>query len=121
MGHLEPGPNAVAHNLGAMAKAADFFLRTPTLTASSFAALWFTNLKFLALKDLNLLKKFTKNEETCSFLKADFALSKSTHLHRAYLLTLRKQMSMTVSKGEYLHLLFELNFGIKKSLKLVAA
>ena len=37
-GALEPGPNALAHNLGGMAKAAYFFLRTPNLTASSFAA-----------------------------------------------------------------------------------
>ena len=36
---LEPGPNALAHTLGGMAEAADFFLRTPTLTASNFAAL----------------------------------------------------------------------------------
>ena len=36
---IEPGPNAIAHNLGGMAEAADFFLRTPTLTASNFAAL----------------------------------------------------------------------------------
>ena len=36
---LEPGPIVLAHNLGGMAKAADFFFRTPTLTASNFAAL----------------------------------------------------------------------------------
>ena len=36
---IEPGPNAIAHNLGGMAEAADFFLRTPTLTASNFEAL----------------------------------------------------------------------------------
>ena len=35
-GVLEPG---LAHNAGGMAKAADFFLRTPTLTASNFEAL----------------------------------------------------------------------------------
>ena len=38
-GVLKPGPNALAHTLGGMAEAADFFLRTPTLTASNFAAL----------------------------------------------------------------------------------
>ena len=38
-GQLEPGPNARAQNSGGMAEAADFFLRTPNLTASSFAAL----------------------------------------------------------------------------------
>ena len=36
---FEPGPNAIAHALAGMAEAADFFLRTPTLTASNFAAL----------------------------------------------------------------------------------
>ena len=35
---VEPGPYALAHTLGGMAKAADFFLRTPTLKASNFAA-----------------------------------------------------------------------------------
>ena len=38
-GQLEPWPNARAHNLGGMAEAADFFLRTPTLIACNFAAL----------------------------------------------------------------------------------
>ena len=38
-GQLEPGPNAIAHHSGGMAEAADFFLRTPTLTASNFVAL----------------------------------------------------------------------------------
>ena len=32
------------------------FLRSPTLTASNFAVLWPTDSKFLALKDLYLLK-----------------------------------------------------------------
>ena len=38
-GVLEPGPNALAHNSGGMAEAADFFLGTPTLTTINFAAL----------------------------------------------------------------------------------
>ena len=36
---LEPGPNAIAHTSAGMAEAADFFLRTPTLTATNFKAL----------------------------------------------------------------------------------
>ena len=60
---IEPGPNAIAHNLGGMAGAAHFFLRTPTLTASNFAALWPTDPKFLALKDLNLFLKFVKFQD----------------------------------------------------------
>ena len=38
-GVLEPWPNALAHTLGGMAEAANFFLRTPTLTASNYKAL----------------------------------------------------------------------------------
>jgi len=41
-----------------MAEVADFFLRTPTLKANNFAALFPTDPKFLALKDLNLFSKF---------------------------------------------------------------
>ena len=36
---IEPGHNALAHKLAGMAKAADFFLRPPNLTASNFKAL----------------------------------------------------------------------------------
>ena len=39
LGVLEPGPILLAHTLAGMAKAADFFFRCPTLTASNFAAL----------------------------------------------------------------------------------
>ena len=58
------------------------FLRPPTLTASNFAALWPTDPKFLALKDLNLLKKHNKNQVASSILKVVFAFSKWPHLHR---------------------------------------
>ena len=51
---LESGPIALAHDLGRMAEVADFFLRTPNLTASNFEALRPTNSKFSALKDLYL-------------------------------------------------------------------
>ena len=44
-------PNAIANNLGGMAEAADFFLRTPTLKARNFAALWPRDPKFSAYKD----------------------------------------------------------------------
>ena len=59
-----------------------FFFQTPTLTASNFAVLWPTDPKFSAFKDLNLLKKHTKNQEASSILRVVFALSKSPHLHR---------------------------------------
>ena len=38
-GVLEPGPIALAHTSAGMAEAADFFLRSPTLTASNSVAL----------------------------------------------------------------------------------
>ena len=38
-GVLEPRLNALAHNAGGMAEAADFFVRTPILKASNFEAL----------------------------------------------------------------------------------
>ena len=63
---------------------ADFFLRPPTLIASNFAALWHTDPKFLPKKDLNLLKKYTKNQEASSILRVDFALSKWPHFHREF-------------------------------------
>ena len=63
---------------------ADFFMRPPTLKASNFAALWPTDPKFLALKDLNPLKKYIKNQEASSILNVVFAFSKWPHLHRAY-------------------------------------
>ena len=66
---------------------ADFFLRPPTLTACNFAALQPTDPKFLALKDLNLLKKHTKNQVASSILKVVFAFSKWPHLHRAYVIS----------------------------------
>ena len=75
---------------------ADFFLRPPTLTASNFEALWPTDFRLTAIKDLNLLKKRTKNQEAGSILKVSFALSKRPHFHRAYLVTIRMRMSTAV-------------------------
>ena len=76
---------------------ADFFLRPPTLTASSFEALWPTDSKFLAIKDLNLLKMYTKNQEASSILRVDFALSKWPHLHRFYQVTVCSVLTAAVS------------------------
>ena len=42
---------------------ADFFLRPPTLKANNFAALQSTDPIFTKLKDLNPLKKHTKNQK----------------------------------------------------------
>ena len=53
-----------------------------SLMAGNFAALWPTDSKFLATKDLNLLKKHTKNQVASSILKVVFAFSKWPHLHR---------------------------------------
>ena len=53
---------------------ADFFLRPPTLTASNFAALWPTDPKFLAWKDLSLFKTVSNVREASSIVKVGFAL-----------------------------------------------
>ena len=58
-----------------------------SLMAGNFAALWPTDPKFLALKDLNLLKKHIKNQVASSILKVVFAFSKWPHLHRAYVIS----------------------------------
>ena len=56
-----------------MAEVADFVLRTPTLTASNFVALYPTDPKFQALKDLNLFLKPIKFQGAGSILSVDFA------------------------------------------------
>ena len=47
-----------------MAEGADFFLRTPTLTASNFEAFWSTDPRFLSSKDLNPFLIGSKFQET---------------------------------------------------------
>ena len=42
---------------------------------------------FTVLKDLNLLKKYTKNQEVCYDFWLGFALSNRPHLHGAYSVT----------------------------------
>ena len=74
---------------------ADFFFRPPTLMAGNFAALP-TDPKFLSLKDLNLLKKHTKNQEASSILRVCFSLSKCPPLHGVYLVWVRHWFSETV-------------------------
>ena len=55
-----------------------------SLMAGNFVALWS---KFSGLKDLNLFQTVQKFQEARSILKVDFALSKRSHLYRAYLVT----------------------------------
>ena len=55
-----------------------------SLMAGNFAALWPTDFKFLAIKDQNRLKKYSKNQEAASILRVIFAFSNWPHLHRAY-------------------------------------
>ena len=95
LGVLEPGPNALAHTLGGMAKAADFFFRTPTLTASNFAFLRPTDPKFLALKDL-LFLQCIEFQGAGSILKVGFAMSKRPHFHRVYQVTVCKRKLVAV-------------------------
>ena len=77
-----------------MAESADFFLRTPTLIASNFAALWPTDQKFLAYKDLLFFSQFIEFRGAGKILKVDFAQSKWPYFYRVYLLSIRKQSSM---------------------------
>ena len=58
-----------------------------SLMAGNFAALWPTDLKFSALKDLIPFSIVSKVQDASSILKVVFALSKRPHLHRAYLVT----------------------------------
>ena len=76
---------------------ADFFLWPPTLTADNFKALWPTNPKFSALKNLNPFSTMFKVQEAGSILKVGFALSKWPHFHRVYLVTFCKRSSIAVS------------------------
>ena len=62
-----------------------------SLMAENFEALWPTDPKFLALKDLILFKRYIKNQDARSTLRVDFSLSKWPHFHRAYLVTDCKQ------------------------------
>ena len=73
---LETGPNVLAHTLGGMAEAADFFFGAPTLTASNFAVLKSTDPKFLALKDILFFSQCNEFQGAGSILKVGFALSK---------------------------------------------
>ena len=76
---------------------ADFFLRPPTLTANNFEALQSTDTIFTVLKDLNILKKYTKNQEASYNSRLDFAMSNRLHLHRAYVATVCNQNFIAVS------------------------
>ena len=84
-GEVESGPNMLAHTLAVKAKVADFFLRPPTLTASNIEALLSKDSIFTSLKDLNLLKKYTKYQETSYNFSLGFALSNRPHFNSVYL------------------------------------
>ena len=54
------------------------------LMDGNFAALWLTDSKVSALKDLNPFQTVQKFQEASSILMVDFAMSNRPHLHRAY-------------------------------------
>ena len=60
-------------------RAADFFLRPPNLKAGNFKALLCTDPMFTALKVLNPLKKYNKNQEASYNSELGFALSNRPH------------------------------------------
>ena len=96
-GRLQIGLNALAHTLAGMAESADLFLKTPTLIARNIAALWPTDPKFLALKDLLFFLRFNEFQGADSILKVGFALSNWPHFHRVYLVTIYNQNFIAVS------------------------
>ena len=65
----------------------EFFLRPSTLITINFEALKFTDPIFTALKNLNLFKNYTKNQEDSSNFSTGFALLRRPHLDMAYLVT----------------------------------
>ena len=67
-----------------------------SLMAGNFKALWPTDLKFSAFKDLNFFSIVLKVQETGSILRVSFALSKWPHFHRVYLVTICKRSSIAV-------------------------
>ena len=71
-----------------------------SLLAGNFAAIQPTDSKFLAMKDLNLLKKYIKNQEASSILRVKFDLSKWPHLHKPYLVTVQEYLSKAVTHDE---------------------
>ena len=114
-GVLEPGPIVLAHTLAGMAKAADFFLRSPTLTASNFAALWPTDRKFSASKDLNIFWKCLKFQDAGSILIINFAQSNRPQFHRVYQVTVCKRSFAAV----YIFFIFVKESFWNKKLKFV--
>ena len=66
------------------------------MTAVNFEAIWPKDSKFLALKDLNLSKKYTKNQEDSYNFRLGFALSNRPYLHRAYVVTVYNQNFIAV-------------------------
>ena len=85
-------------------RAADFFLRPPTLTASRSQVLYSTDTIFTVLKDLNLLKKYTKNQKASYDFRLGLAQSNGPHLHMAYLVTVPFILILavyTLSEHEY--------------------
>ena len=67
---------------------ADFFVRPPTLTTGNFRTIWSKDLKFSAIRDQNLFKKYAKYQEDSNILEVGFVLSKWPHLYGAYVVTM---------------------------------
>ena len=70
-----------------------------SLMAGNFAALWPTDSKFSALKDLILFSTVSKDQKASSILKVGFSLSRWPHLHRVYLVTVCKRGATAVLRA----------------------
>ena len=75
-----------------------------SLMAGNFAAIWPTDPKFSASKDLIPFTAVSEVQEASSILKVSFDFSKWPHFHKAYQVTIRKQMSIAVCL--YVHIDF---------------
>ena len=82
---FNPGRSQTQANLLEWDQAADFYFRPPTLTAGNFKAPWHTDLILTLLKDLNLLKNYTKNQEAGQNVRLSFTLSSRPHFVIIYL------------------------------------
>ena len=78
-----------------------FFLRPPTLKAGNFTTLYSTDPIFTVLKDINLLKKFMKNQEASNNFKLGFAPSERPHFNSIYLVRVPFLNGIAVCKTKF--------------------
>ena len=93
-GDLESRPTGSS---GGRGWASDFFLGLDSMQVTLKP---FTEPLFTQLKDLSLLEKYTKNQGASYNFRLGFALSNRPHLHRAYLVNVRKRRAIAVYRSK---------------------